>query len=105
MSPVVRERGFALVVTISLLVLLMVVGVGLLSLSAIAMRSASQESAHAMARANARLALLMALGELQQAAGDRHGSGLQSLVVLPEGVIALLVGHHTPSQRLAEPPR
>jgi hypothetical protein len=63
-------RGFALIVTISLLVLLMVLGIGLLSLSAIALRASSQDSARAEARANARLALMMALGELQEAAGS-----------------------------------
>jgi hypothetical protein len=62
-------RGFALIVTISLLVLLMVLGVGLLSLSAISLRGASQGSARAEAQANARLAVLMAIGELQNSVG------------------------------------
>jgi hypothetical protein len=65
-----RSRGFALVVTISLLVLLMVLGVGLLSLSVITLRASSQGAARAEARANARLALLMAIGQLQKHAGD-----------------------------------
>jgi len=64
-----QPPGFALVVTISLMVLLMIVGLGLLSLSVISMRSASQDSARAEARANARLALLMAIGELQRSVG------------------------------------
>lgn len=62
-------RGFALVVTLSLMVLLTIVAVGLLSLSAISIRSATQGSAQAQAQANARLALMMALGELQKEMG------------------------------------
>ena len=65
----VRESGFALVVTLSLMILLTVIAVGLLSLSAISLRSASQGSAQAEARANARLALMLAIGELQKHAG------------------------------------
>ena len=62
-------RGFALVVTLSLMMLLTVVAVGLLGLSAVALRSSSSGSAQAEARANARLALMLALGELQKQAG------------------------------------
>ena len=65
----VSRRGFALVVTLSLMILLTVIAVGLLSLSAISLRSASQGSAQAEARANARLALMLAIGELQKHAG------------------------------------
>lgn len=61
--------GFALVVALSLLVLLPVIAMGLLSLSAISLRSVSQDQAQAEARANARLALMIAIGELQSLAG------------------------------------
>jgi hypothetical protein len=64
------RRGFALVVTLALMMLLTVIAVGLLSLSTIALRSSGQGEAMATARANARLALMLALGELQKAAGD-----------------------------------
>lgn len=62
-------RGFALVVTLSLMILLTVIAVGLLTLSSISLRSSSQGDATATARANARMALMIALGELQKEAG------------------------------------
>jgi Tfp pilus assembly protein PilX len=63
------QNGFALVVTLSLMILLTVIAVGLLTLSSISLRSSSQGNASSAARANARLALVMALGELQKEMG------------------------------------
>ncbi len=51
------------------MILLTVVAVGLLSLSSISLRSSSQANAMATARANARMALTLAIGELQKEAG------------------------------------
>ena len=64
-----QPRGFALVVTLALMVLLTLLAVGLLSLSAVQMRATSQHLAQAEARANARLALIIAIGELQKQLG------------------------------------
>lgn len=52
------------------MILLTVIAVGLLSLSAISLRSSTAGEAMARANANARMAILMALGDLQKYAGD-----------------------------------
>ncbi len=66
---VTRRRGFALVVTLSLMILLTIIAVGLLSLASVSLRTTSQTEARAIARANARLSLMLAIGELQRNAG------------------------------------
>lgn len=67
--PRLRDAGFALIVTLSLMVLLTIIAVGLLSLSSVSIRSASQAAELATARANARLALMLAIGDLQKLSG------------------------------------
>ena len=62
-------KGFALVVTLSLMILLTVIAVGLLSLSSISLRASTQGQAVAVAQANARLALMLAIGDLQKSLG------------------------------------
>ncbi len=64
-----QERGFALIITIVLLVLLTVIAIGLLGLSTISLRTASREDSLRIARSNARMALAMAIGQLQKQAG------------------------------------
>ncbi len=64
-----RHRGFALVVTLSLMILLTLIAVGLLGLSSVSLRASSQGNSQAQAMTNARLALMIALGELQKEMG------------------------------------
>ncbi len=76
-----QSQGFALIVTLTLMILLTVIAVGLLTLSSISLRSSSQESAMATARANARVALIMAIGDLQENAGpDQRVSARADIV-------------------------
>ncbi len=63
------ERGFALVVTLSLMILLSILALGMLSLSSIALRTSSGSDSQLLARANARMALMMAIGQLQREMG------------------------------------
>ena len=78
-------KGFALVVSLTMLVLLTVIAVGLLSLSAITLRTASQTSAQAEAQANARMALMIAIGELQKQMGpDQRISANANILSLDE---------------------
>lgn len=60
--------GFALVVTLTLIAL------GLLALLAISMRTSSQAKAESEAKANALLALMKAIGELQQQMSSKTSS-------------------------------
>lgn len=65
----VDSRGFALVATLMMMVLLMVLVMGMLSLSAVTLRSNSHSSAQSDAQSSARLALMIAIGELQKEMG------------------------------------
>lgn len=83
-----KPRGFALVVTLTLMILLTVIAVGLLSLSAVSLRGSSQAVAQSEARANARLALALAIGELQKEMGpDQRVSASGAIVATNEASV------------------
>ena len=64
------QRGFALVVALLLMAMLSVLAIGLLSLSNIALRGTTAGEARRVAQANARVALSLAIGQLQSELGD-----------------------------------
>lgn len=64
------QAGFALVVTLSLMILLTIIAVGLLTLSSVSLRSSAQGESIAIAKNNARLAMMLALGDLQRYTGS-----------------------------------
>ncbi len=68
-SRINQPRGFALIATISVMILLVMIALAMLSLSTIELRVSRNGDAMQEARANARLALMLALGELQKQAG------------------------------------
>ena len=63
------KNGFTLIITISLLVLLILIGIGILSLSAVTLRGSAQSNAQRIAKDNAKMAMIIAIGQLQKHAG------------------------------------
>ncbi|MFU8893643.1 MAG: hypothetical protein ACNA8L_08445 [Luteolibacter sp.] len=79
-------KGFALVVSLTMMILLTIIATGLLSLSAVSLRSAAQGSAHAQAQANARMALMIAIGELQKQMGPDQRISANGAIFAQSGV-------------------
>lgn len=75
------SRGFALVISLTLMVLLTILAVGLLTLSTVSLRGSGSGEARAEAQANARMALMIAIGELQTAMGPDRSVSARATVV------------------------
>lgn len=80
-----RKKGFALIVTLGLMILMIILVVGMLSLSTIELRRTTNSEAMSKARANARLAMMMAIGELQKELGPDHRISVPGGQKLAEG--------------------
>lgn len=91
-----HERGFALISALVVLPLLAILIIGLLGLSTIEIRKTSTQMARDQARANARLALAMAIGQLQKHLGPDQRVSADSRL-LEDGV------GPTQSSKLAQP--
>lgn len=63
------QSGFSLVITLALMVLLSLLAVGMLSLAGLSVRNSERGEDMRIARTNARLALMLALGDLQKQMG------------------------------------
>ncbi len=87
-----EAAGFSLVATLVMLVLLMVLALGMTTLSAVSLRTAGRDAAGKVARANARLALQLAIGELQRLAGPDNRITAPSSLVAGDGGQAHLTG-------------
>jgi hypothetical protein len=73
-QPIKRKRrihrpAFALVVSVMLMSLILIIALGLTGLASIELRRGSQASHDTRARANARMALMLAIGQLQRTLG------------------------------------
>ena len=77
----IAKRGFALVITLALMILLTVIAVGLLTLSSVSLRASSQANAMAIAQSNARMALMLAIGELQKQLGPDRRISAQAAIL------------------------
>lgn len=64
-----QESGFALVASLSIMAVLVMISVALYSMSAVATRTAEIAAARVEAQANAKMALMMAIGDLQKYTG------------------------------------
>ncbi len=91
-----RDRGFALVVALTLMVLLSILAIGLLSLSVTTLRSTSSLDAQRVAQANARLGLIEALGRLQTTLGPDQRISARATSYAADPFYGVSVSENTP---------
>ena len=99
------RRGFTLIITITLMVLLTLIGIGLLSLSSVSMRASSQAYSMSVARSNARMALILAINELQKSAGPDQRITARSDILGEDLVRPRLTGVWKSRNPIAAPPQ
>jgi len=92
-----HRKGFALITTLSLMVLLALIAVGLLTLSTATVRTSSKGEAMATARSNARLALVLAIGELQKELGPDQRISARAEILDKEPATAEIEGVANPN--------
>ncbi|MGB0992228.1 MAG: hypothetical protein ACPG32_07135 [Akkermansiaceae bacterium] len=93
-----HPRGFALIATISVMALLVMIALAMSSLATLESRSSRMSKAQNEAQANARLALMMAIGELQKHAGQDQSITAPSGILSTNGFSGAAA--HTANQRL-----
>jgi len=82
-QPSFQACGFALIATISVMVLLVMIALAMLSLSTLELRSARHSDARLEAQANARMALMLAIGQLQEQMGPDTRVSANASVAAP----------------------
>ena len=82
------DRGFALVAVLALLALLVLLVLGLVSVTTLEMRKRNADQARELARSNARLALDLAMADLQRHLGPDQGISAPASVLAREGETA-----------------
>jgi hypothetical protein len=81
-----ESKGFALIATISVMALLLLIALAMLSLTTIEVRQSNNTKHQEVARANARMALMIALGELQKYTGpDQRVTARAAILEDPAG--------------------
>ncbi|NWK56665.1 hypothetical protein HW115_13665 [Verrucomicrobiaceae bacterium N1E253] len=91
-----QAGGFALVSTLAVMVLLVLVALSLLSLSTVEVRSSQRVKAVQEAKSNARLALMVALGELQKHLGPDQRISARAETLVKDPRIADVVSAGSP---------
>jgi len=100
-TPPIRKiadhpRGFALVVTLTLMILLSILAIGMLSLSSVALRNTGNSDNSQVARANARMAMMIALGELQTYLGPDARTSARAETLAKDSRVGGSVSPDTP---------